>query len=335
MNLQEDINRIKEVMGINENRNHFFIRRQDEFMEDIINSFEWIDVEDTDSDSFEEYVEEILRHAIDSFFGHNDILVTSEEIDELLPLALKILRNDERLFKRIKRNYVNNITLMTLTNNITNIINTPRIDEANHTLPIKRRLNRIIKYIRSQYSNLAASRFDNFNQFLSRVAFDTTRDLAMDLFDSEDFDDMSKMMDDFEPKMLNYIKTNKEIYDEIHNYFFSEGGFGDPNESSFENVNRINESKEMLLVKRRMDALLDHIEHSYDWLSPRRFNNFDDFLQRVVFSAARDFVADEIGGEYDQQLDIREKLEPQILEFIKRNEGIYNDIYDHYISNIG
>jgi hypothetical protein len=335
MNLQEDINRIKEVMGINENRNHFFIRRQDEFIEDIINSFEWMDIEDTDSDSFEEYVEEVLRHAIDSFFQHNDILVTEEEIDELLPLALKILRNDERLFKRIKRNYVNNITLMTLTNNITNIINTPRIDEANHTLPIKRRLNRIIKYIRSQYSNLAASRFDNFNQFLSRVAFDTTRDLAMDLFDSEDFDDMSKMMDDFEPKMLNYIKTNKEIYDEIHNYFFSEGGFGDPDESSFENVNRINESKEMLLVKRRMDALLDHIEHSYDWLSPRRFNNFDDFLQRVVFSAARDFVADEIGGEYDQQLDIREKLEPQILEFIKRNEGIYNDIYDHYISNIG
>ena len=334
MNLQENIERIKEVMGINENRNHFIIRRQDEFIEDIINSFEWMDIEDTDSDSFEEYVEEVLRHAIDSFFQHNDILVTSEEQDELLPLALKILRNDERLFKRIKRNYINNITLMTLTNNIKNIINTPRIDEANHTLPIKRRLGRIIKYIRSQYSNLAASRFDNFDQFLRRLAFDTTRDIAMNLFDSEDFDDMSKMMDDFEPKMLNYIKTNKEMYDEIHNYFFSEGGWGDPDESSFENVNRINESKEMLLVKRRMDALLDYIEASYDWLSPRRFDNFEHFLKRVVFSAARDFVADEIGGEYEEQLNIREKLEPQILEFIK-NHPIYDDIYDHYISNTG
>jgi hypothetical protein len=133
--------------------------------------------------------------------------------------------------------------------------------------------------------------------------------------------------------MLNYIKTNKEMYDEIHNYFFSEGGLGDPNESSFEKVNRINESNEMLLIKRRMNALIDYIEHSYDWLSPRRFDNFDDFLKRVVFSAARDFIADEIGGEYDKQLDIREKLEPQILEFIKRNEGLYNEIYDHYISN--
>jgi hypothetical protein len=320
MNLQEDINRIKQVMGINENRNHFLIRRQDEFIEKIINSFEWMDIEDTDSDSFEEYVEEVLRHSIDSFFQHNDILVTNEEIDELFPLALKILRNDERLFKRIKRNYINNIT--------------SRIDEANHTLPIKRRLGRIIKYIRSQYSNLAADRFDNFDHFLRRLVHDTTMYIAIDFFAPEDSDDMSKMMDDFGPKMLNYIKTNKEMYDEIHNYFFSEGGWGDPNESSFEKINGLNESKEMLRIKRRMDAVLNYIEASYDWLSPRRFDNFEHFLKRVVFSAARDFVADEIGGEYEEQLNIREKLEPQILEFIKKHP-IYDEIYDHYISNIG
>lgn len=208
MNLQEDINRIKEVMGINENQNHFFIRRQDEFIEDIINSFEWMDIEDTDSDSFEEYVEEILRHAIDSLFQHNDILVTTEEIDELLPLALKTLRNNERLFKKIKSNYI------------------------------------------------------------------------------------------------NYRITS-----------------------------RIDESKELLLVKRRMDALLDYIEQSYDWLSPRTFTDFEHFLKRVVFSATRDFVHDEIGGEYEEQLNIREELEPMILELVKKLP-IYDDIYDHYISNI-
>jgi hypothetical protein len=276
----------------------------------------------SDSDSFEEYIEDLLMRAIDDLFHHNDILVTSEEIDKLLPLAFLVLNNNDRLFNKIKRNYY-------AKNSDT------RIDESNHTLPIKRRLGRIIKYIRSQYSNLAADRFDNFGHFLRRLAFDTTRDIAMDLFDSEDFDDMSKMMDDFEPKMLNYIKTNKEMYDEIHNYFFSEGGWGDPDESSFENVNRMNESKEMLLVKRRMHLLDDYIEHAYDWLSPRSFADFEHFLKRVVFSATRDFIADEIGGEYDNQLDIREKLEPQVLEYIKRNEGIYNDIYDHYISNQG
>jgi hypothetical protein len=207
MNLQEDIYRIKQVMGINENRNHFFIRRQEEFLEDVLNSFDWMDVEE--SNSVEEYVEDILRHAIDTLFGYNNILVTSEEIAELLPLALKILRNNkEGLFKEMKGYW---------------------------------------------YRNNSTSRID--------------------------------------------------------------------------------ESNEMLLIKRRMSALLEYIEHSYDWLSPRRFNNFDDFLQRVVFSAARDFVHDEIGGEYDKQLDIREKLEPQILEFIKKHP-IHDDIYDHYISNI-
>jgi hypothetical protein len=319
MNLQEDINRIKEVMGINENRNTFFIRRQDEFLEDVLNSFDWMDVKEFIS--FEEYVEDILRHSIDSFFGYNNILVTNEEIDELIPVAFQILRGKEKLYKQIQGYWYRNLS--------------SRIDESDYALPIKRRLGRLNNDIRSQYSDLAASRFDNFDHFLRRLVHDTTMYIAMDFFTPEDSDDMSKMMDDFEPKMLNYIKTNKEMYDEIHNYFFSEGGWGDPNESSFEKVNGLNESNEMLPIKRRMDALLDYIEASYDWLSPRRFKSFDDFLKRVVFSAARDFVAEEIGGEYDQQLDIREKLEPQILEFIKRNEGIYNDIYDHYISNIG
>ena len=196
MNLREDINRIKEVMGINESRDMFFKRRQEEFLEDVLNSFDWMDVEE--SDSVEEYVEDILRHSIDSFFGYNNILVTSEEIAELLPPALKILRSEEQLYKQIKGYW---------------------------------------------YRNNSTSRID--------------------------------------------------------------------------------ESKELLLVKRRMDDLIDYIEHSYDWLSPR------------AFTATRDFVADhryEIGGEYEDQLKFREDLEPIILEFIK-DHPIYDEIYDHFISN--
>jgi hypothetical protein len=305
-------------MGINENRNLFFIRRQHEFLEDVLNSFDWAEVQE--SNTFEEYVEDILRHALDAFFGYNNILVTNEEIAELLPIALQILRSKERLYNQIKGYWNRQLD--------------SRIDEANYMTTIKRRLDRIMKYIRS-YNDLAASRFDNFDHFLRRVAFNTTREIAMDLFDSEDFDDMSKMMDDFEPKVLNYIKTNKEIYDEIHDYFFREGGWGDPESSSFEKVNKLNESNEIVFVKRRLDVLYDYIEHSYDWLSPRAFDDFDHFLRRVVFSATRDFVHDEIGGEYHGQLELRDKLEPQIFEYIKNNEGIYNDIYDHYISNIG
>ena len=190
---------------ITESRDMFFKRRQEEFLEDVLNSFDWMDVEE--SDSVEEYVEDILRHSIDSFFGYNNILVTNEEIDELLPPALKILRSKEQLYKQIKGYW---------------------------------------------YRNNSTSRID--------------------------------------------------------------------------------ESKELLLVKRRMDALMDYIEHSYDWLSPRAFTDFEHFLKRVVFSATRDFIADEIGGEYEEQLNIREKLEPIVFELIKKH-SIYDEIYDHYISN--
>jgi hypothetical protein len=207
MNLQEDINRIKQVMGINENRNHFFIRRQDEFLEYILDSFDWMDV--SDSDSFEEYIEDLLMRAIDDLFHHNDILVTSEEIDKLLPLAFIVLNNNDRLFNKIKKNYYAN-------NSDT------RIDEAN----------------------------------------------------------------------------------------------------------------ELLTLKRREEALVKHIINSYDWLSPRRFKDFDDFLDRVVFSATRDFIADEIEGEYENKWRFRDKFGPIILDYIKKNQGLYDEIYDHYISNI-
>ncbi len=205
MNLHEDINRIKEVMGINESRDMFFRRRQKEFIDTLLHSFEWIEVEE--ADSFEEYLQYVLMHAIDGFFDYNNILIKDDEMQELLPKALQILQNEHWLLKKIKRHY----------------------------------------------------------------------------YSSED--------------------------------------------------SSINESKEILRVKRRMDALLDYIEASYDWLSPRRFNNFDDFLERVIFSATRDFVADEIGGKHEEQLKISEELEPMIMDLVK-NHSIYDEIYDHYISNI-
>jgi hypothetical protein len=163
----------------------------------------------SDSDSFEEYIEDLLMRAIDDLFHHNDILVTSEEIDKLLPLAFLILNNNDRLFNKIKKNYYAN-------NSDT------RIDEAN----------------------------------------------------------------------------------------------------------------ELLTLKRREEALVKHIINSYDWLSPRRFKDFDDFLDRVVFSATRDFIADEIEGEYENKWRFRDKFGPIILDYIKKNQGLYDEIYDHYISNI-
>jgi hypothetical protein len=293
---------------ITESRDMFFKRRQSEYREDLLNSFEWMEVEE--ADSFEEYIEFILRHSIDSFFGHNDILVTSEEIDELLPLALQTLRNDGRLMRRIRRHY-------DTYNSSRNFDET--ITESKDRFLMRRELE-FNNYVNNHFGNVNPQRFDSFEDYLKYVLRYAIMIFFTNVADEGDLkrDEMEELI----PIALYHLENNRDLYNEIKKEFFKE----------INSEQRMNESKEMLLVKRRIDALLDYIEASYDWLSPRAFTDFDDFLKRVAFSATRDFTVDEIGGEYEELLKIREKLEPMVLELIK-NHPIYDEIYDHFIAN--
>jgi hypothetical protein len=77
-------------------------------------------------------------------------------------------------------------------------------------------------------------------------------------------------------------------------------------------------------IRRRMDLLDKLIKSSYEWLLPSTFNNFDEFLDRVVFSTTRDF-SNELGLEdYEEILKVRDESE----EFIK------NIIIDNYVDEI-
>jgi hypothetical protein len=297
-----------ESQTITESRDMFFKRRQSEYREDLLNSFEWMEVEE--ADSFEEYIEFILRHSIDSFFGHNDILVTSEEIDELLPLALQTLRNDGRLMRRIRRHY-------DTYNSSRNFDET--ITESKDRFLMRRELE-FNNYVNNHFGNVNPQRFDSFEDYLKYVLRYAIMIFFTNVADEGDLkrDEMEELI----PIALYHLENNRDLYNEIKKEFFKE----------INSEQRMNESKEMLLVKRRIDALLDYIEASYDWLSPRAFTDFDDFLKRVAFSATRDFTVDEIGGEYEELLKIREKLEPMVLELIK-NHPIYDEIYDHFIAN--
>ena len=297
--------------AITESRDMFFRRRQGEFLDDVLTSFEWVEVEE--ADSFEEYLELILRHSIDGFFGYrHDILVTSEEIDDLLPFALQILRDDERLFRKIKLNYLHNSRR--------NFDET--ITESKDRFLMRRELE-FNNYVNNHFGNVNPQRFDSFEDYLKYVLRYAIMIFFTNVADEGDLkrDEMEELI----PIALHHLENNRDLYNEIKKEYFKE----------INSEQGMNESKEIAFIKRRMDALLDYIEASYDWLSPRRFNNFDEFLKRVVFSATRDFVADhryEIGGEYEDQLKSREDLEPIILEFIK-NHPIYDEIYDHYVAN--
>ena len=294
--------------AITESRDMFFRRRQEEFLEDVLNSFDWMDVEE--SDSVEEYVEDILRHSIDSFFGYNNILVTSEEIAELLPPALKILRSKEQLYKQIKGYWYRNNSTSRIDETIT---------ESKDRFLMRRELE-FNKYVNNHFGNVNPQRFDSFEDYLKYVLRYAIMIFFTNVADEGDLkrDEMEELI----PIALHHLENNRDLYNEIKKEFFKE----------INSEQRMNESKEIAFIKRRMDTLLDYIEASYDWLSPRRFGNFDEFLKRVVFSATRDFLADEMGGEYSDQLESREDLEPIILEFIK-NHPIYDEIYDHFIAN--
>ena len=308
MNLREDINRIKEVMGINESHDMFFKRRQNEFLDVLLNSFEWMDEFIVDMDSFEDYLKLILRHSIDGFFEFNDILATSDVIEETLPLALLSLRNNERLFRKIKENYYSKKSEVSNESDVTGI-------NESRDIFFRRRQGEYLDELLTSFEWIDVKEADSFEEYLEMILTQSIDGL----FGHNNILVTSEEIDELLPFALQTLRNDERLFKKIkRNYDMSED---------------INESNEINRVKRRMDALLDYIEASYDWLSPRRFKDFDDFLERVVFTATRDFIADEIGGEYQEQLKIREELEPMILELIKKH-SIYDEIYDHYISNI-
>ena len=94
----------------------------------------------------------------------------------------------------------------------------------------------------------------------------------------------------------------------------------------------VNENEESIQIKRRLHELPKYIREAYYWLDPRRFFDFDEFIQRVIFSTVRDFTNQEMEEkDYDKLLELREKLKPMIEKFIM-NE-FRDEIYEYYVKN--
>lgn len=84
-------------------------------------------------------------------------------------------------------------------------------------------------------------------------------------------------------------------------------------------------------VKRRYDILRKYIRSAYNWLSPDRFKDFDEFMERVIFSTIRDFTSEQGGNDYDKILELREEIGDDIREIVM-NE-FYDEIYQYYNDN--
>ena len=105
-----------------------------------------------------------------------------------------------------------------------------------------------------------------------------------------------------------------------------------------ENINRIKEVMGIInesnldSFKRRMGELPKYIKSTYQWLAPKMFKDFEEFVERVIFSTTRDFVAFELNiNDYDEMDKIREEVLPYIKDFIINN--YLEEIRQYYISD--
>jgi len=72
-------------------------------------------------------------------------------------------------------------------------------------------------------------------------------------------------------------------------------------------------------LKRRADEIPQFLFSEYTWLDPKRFDSFEEFLERCIFGTTRDISAEFGANDYEDQLDIREKIEPFIRKYIMDN----------------
>jgi hypothetical protein len=113
MNLQENIYRIKEVMGINEGfLNPYLRRRIPEFIKAVVDVAEQIYVRE-DREYSDAYFDNFLDRAI--FGSIRDVVedydLTSEELGEIEKILLRIIKNDKELLQTLKQIYISKLDL--------------------------------------------------------------------------------------------------------------------------------------------------------------------------------------------------------------------------------
>jgi hypothetical protein len=107
MNLQEDINRIKEVMGINEgSMNPFLLRRIPEFVSELIDVADLIyvrsDREYSDHD-FLNFVDRVIFGSVRHVIGTYDL--THDELKKLEIILWRVINRDKHLFQTLQQIY--------------------------------------------------------------------------------------------------------------------------------------------------------------------------------------------------------------------------------------
>jgi hypothetical protein len=113
MNLQEDINRIKEVMGINEaSMNPYLLRRIPEFVRELNDVAEAIyvrsDREYSDHD-FLNFIDRVIFGSVRDVIGTYDL--NADELKKLEIILWRVINRDKDLFQTLQQIYIAKLDL--------------------------------------------------------------------------------------------------------------------------------------------------------------------------------------------------------------------------------
>lgn len=84
-----------------------------------------------------------------------------------------------------------------------------------------------------------------------------------------------------------------------------------------------------LELRRNLNRLPQYIRSTYNWLNPKAFKDFDEFLERVIFSASRDYTSEFIANK-DDYYTIWETLKPIVRDIVMNQ--FYDEIYEYYFN---
>lgn len=305
MNLQENINRIKEVMGINESYDLFFKRRESQFLEHLIYAFEWLDPKRFNT--FTEFVYSILDHAILTFFNASgNWKLEPEERKKALPLALQILRSNVDLFERIKDEYNQNFWA------------TDEefwgMNESRELDFFKRRKDQIYEFIVSEFGSTLPSFYDSFEDYLSEIVSST---IDQFYFKSDrSWTPSGENVGQLREFITRLIYNDRPLFNEMKSFYYD----NNPNVPEDEMMNEQNTSA---FVKRRLPELIDGVLQAAKWYSPRMMPDFDSFISRAIYSGIISVIPDDY---LDSNIEEIRALEETLWKTFITDKNLFNKI---------
>jgi hypothetical protein len=181
------------------------------------------------------------------------------------------------------------------------------------------------------------------NSTNKRAWFDSTYDDDIWEINTEMIPDVKWYKDRHFESRSKHIVTFQDIPKEAITLKYEGTGSGDVKKWNKDSPNIIEQRIRRILreetkippslMRRLNDIFPLFIKSTYKWLNPKSFQNFEEFINRVIFSANRDFVS-EYGkhSDVDSYDNLCQSFKKIAKDFIM--EYYYDEIYNYYKKEI-